>query len=313
MKTLRQAFVTAAVAGLLAALGAAAAEVPFSLVGRWEGATVVHPAEVEVDFVLQVAEGTTDHFRGTISFPPQGPKEYPLDSLVFEGNHVSFVTTDEAGVASMFDGELQPDQRVTGKVKVREKSYPFVMARRSAGPSSPEVAVRALSADGKELKELFNQDSGKARLVMIFSPTCGVCRMGAGLVQRYVLDTIDDPKVRIYVVWEAIDKGDSEQEAAKAAAFLPDERVTHFWSTDRFTGRAFQAALGLEGAPAWDVILLFPADLRWQPGSVPQPSDFMHNLPQRLPKEKTLNGATLAQKVKSILVSLPEVKAAARR
>lgn len=302
MKIKRRIAVLAIIAGLHPMLEASATETLPSLEGNWEGATLVRPAEVEVGFVLKVANGTTESFQATISFPSQGPKEHPIDSLVFEGSHVAFVTIDESGVASAFQGEVQSDGSVAGTVKVQEKSYPFVMSRRSADKSHrAQPAVRPLSTQGDELLALFNQDADKVRLVMILAPTCGVCRMGAGLVQRYVLDKIDDPRVRVYVVWEGVVKEDSAQGAAKAAVFVPDERATHFWSADRFTGRTFQNAVGLEGSPAWDVVLIFPADRRWDAGAPPHPSDFMHNLPKRLPAEKTLNGEALAAQVRALL------------
>ena len=43
-----------------------------------------------------------------------------------------------------------------------------------------------------------------------------------------------------------------------ASRLLADSRVVQFWSSKRFTGNAFQEALGLERALPWDVVLVFP-------------------------------------------------------
>jgi len=82
-----------------------------------------------------------------------------------------------------------------------------------------------VSSDGRELREVFNQDSGNTRLVMILSPTCMVCRMGARIVERHVLEHVADPRLSVYVIWEPTSSRDSLQAAQEASTLLSDQRI----------------------------------------------------------------------------------------
>lgn len=294
-------------AGLLAALAPAAlfGEIGDSgsprLTGSWKGSTLVKPARIEVDFRLVVTREDPQSFAGSLSFPTQGPKEYALETLTRQGNTVAFSSTDEENVVSAFEGQLSADGReVKGIVKVRGKEYPFAMTRDEGGSAPRSPSLWKLSAEGQELKELFNLDDGKVRLLLILAPTNGTCRMGANLVERYVLDRIDDPRLAVYVVWEPRDPADTEEKARGAARFLSDPRVSHFWAGNGFAGKEFKNVIGFTGeSPAIDVYLLFPAEGRWT-GPAPAPTSFMHYRPE-LPKERAMHAENLAGEVEALL------------
>ncbi len=65
-----------------------------------------------------------------------------------------------------------------------------------------------------------------------------------------------------------------------------------------WVGEAFQAPIGLDTEPAWDVYLVYERDASWNEDSPPEPSFFMHRLGGRLPPELHLDGPTLADHVR---------------
>lgn len=269
------------------------------LAGTWDGAIVVRPAAFEVDVVLEVeGEGTTA--AGFLSVPTQGVERKSLDSLSVEGRRLRFAYTDRTGTAR-FDGELdEAGERIQGVVHEAGQELVFHLARRS-GPPPPVAEPTPLGPGGvAALREAFNRDRGAVRLVIILSPTCHICKVGARLVQRYVLEREEADDLRVYLVWEPILEADDGAAAGAAAALVRDPRVAQFWASDRSVGEAFRDPLGLAaGSPAWDVFLLFGPEAVWD-DTAPEPAFFMHNHPE-LPEARRLDGEALAREVAALL------------
>jgi hypothetical protein len=142
------------------------------------------------------------------------------------------------------------------------------------------------------------------RLIAVLSATNVVCRSGAGILERYVLDEIKNPRLAVYVVWEPVEGSDTEEAAAMSSRILKDPRAVQFLARDRFVGESFAPALGSSGTPAWDVFLLFPAGARWD-GTVPVPLYLTSNRPdlEPSPSRPRLNGKTIAAKVEQALAA----------
>lgn len=134
--------------------------------------------------------------------------------------------------------------------------------------------------------------------------------MSARVVQRYVLQSMADPRLAVFVVWEKIGSHDSPEAARKSALLLPDPRVHFFWSGERYAGKAFQTTLGIQGMPAWDVFVVYGPGRIWAGDTPPAPDYFMHNQPSHseLPKDRLLNGMRMAAEVKALLAksALPQ-------
>jgi len=93
-----------------------------------------------------------------------------------------------------------------------------------------------------------------------------------------VLAQVDDPRLRVLVVWLPIMESDTALAARQAESLLRDGRVRQFWDGSGGLGRALGDALAIPGdAVAWDVYLLYGAGQRWQ-APAPKPIFWMHQL-----------------------------------
>jgi hypothetical protein len=275
-----------------------------AVTGRWEGIVQVRAAVHEIDFSVEVRPVADGKLGGSITFLTQDDPPQPLDSVKVNGNEVTITTHDPQGVVSSFQGRLAADGTMSGELAEGDGRYPFSAHRQEHPSVAPAGNLQDLAPTGANLVDLFNKDRGKVRLVAILSPTCPMCKNGSRILERYVLERISDPNLRVYIVWENIRTDDSRQHALKSAAFAADPRVTNFWSEKRVMGEAFKEKVGFKTSPAWDVFLLFPAGTVWEKGAVPTPSELMCNLmgsPEDSAKLPRFNGAQLQEQVKAML------------
>jgi len=284
----------------------AAAEESASVIGTWAGFVQVRPAEYEVDFQLKIERNKDGSLKGWVSYPSEGIKDQALEKIAMgEGRTVTFLARDDKGVESAYQGWLSDDGRqIDGDLAESGQHFNFKLERGDGRWLHAASELKTLSPAGTELLSAFNEDRGRVRLLLILSPTCPMCLSSVGVVQRYLLDSIQDANLRVYVIWEAIGATDDRAKAQSASTLISDSRVRQFWSPDRFAGKVFQGAVGIKDSPAWDVFLLFAADKSWTPGAAPAADSFMHNLfgHAELPKERHLNGALLAKEVQAQLM-----------
>lgn len=125
------------------------------------------------------------------------------------------------------------------------------------------------------------------------------------MVHEQVLKRVDDADLRVYVLWEAILRSDSERAARRATMLLPDPRVVHFWAPSVETPEIFRQALPLEEGPAWDVYLVYPPGVTWTGTAPPEPAYYMHQLSGRLPAALHLQGDSLAARVRQAAGAAP--------
>jgi hypothetical protein len=299
---MRTSILAAALCGLAFLTGPAeGAEAP-RLDGHWEGVIILRPGEFEVDMKLDIVRAADGSLTGRLSYPNQGAKEYGLDTAKIDDAGFLITSTDEQGVVSVFQGRTITDANVLqGELAEGGRKASFELRRTDPATRKPPV-VQNLSGNGAELKALFNQDREKVRVLMILSPTCAICRMGARLVERHLVDQLWDPGLSIYIVWERINNQDNQETAAQAAALLSDLRIHHFWSPEPFASTAFKAPVGGQRTTAWDVFLVFGKGRQWM-DAAPAIDVFMHNQKQELPKDRLLNAVTLAGEVKGLLAA----------
>ncbi len=140
-----------------------------------------------------------------------------------------------------------------------------------AGADGPFVA---LDGAAQPLKNAFNADAGKVRLLMYVSPTCGECLRGAKLAQNQVLATIGDPTLRVYVVW-APKNGGREQDVGRVTQIVTDPRAAQYWDGHRVLTDAYDRMLALSG-PCAGIFMLYGRQARWE-GAAPPQADYLED------------------------------------
>lgn len=307
----RHAVKTAALLALLWPMVPAAAPAA-SPEGLWEGVISFQHAQAETEIVVELARDASGGLVGLLDVPYQAAHGVPLREVKAEGSAVSFAEISQSGdreVRSTFRGTLSADGKtIRGDYVDGEKNatHPFRLERKGDPGTewkkpSVEAPVHDLSDNGAELREAFNREADKVRLVYLFSPTCPVCLQNSRLTQRYVLGPIQDGRLRVFAVWGPMQEKETAADAKAASVFLPDPRVTHFWTDDHVLANAYKAPLGLAGdpEPAWDVYMLFPPGVRWGE-SPPAPSYFMW-VEKNLPAATRFNAEKLGEQVRRLL------------
>ncbi len=90
---------------------------------------------------------------------------------------------------------------------------------------------------------------------------------------------------------------DFERSVPKATELLPDERVIHYWDSEKKLSEAFKPVLELNQT-VWDVYMLYPPESEWKEPP-PKPVYWMHQL--GIESAPTLKGETLAGEVRKLL------------
>ena len=139
------------------------------------------------------------------------------------------------------------------------------LARRGSKESPP---MQDLSST-EQLKQRFQQDSGKVRLIALVSPICPECRRGFADMQS-VLKDIPDSRLRAYIVWLPMFPGDSRSWAQTRSDEFRDDRLSYYWDGSRLTGEEWRKVLGIDRT-AWDVYFLYGSGSQWD-GAAPAPS-----------------------------------------
>jgi hypothetical protein len=123
------------------------------------------------------------------------------------------------------------------------------------------------------------------------------------VVSRYVMKPIDDPRLRLYLVWGPMEEEDTEADARKATVNMPDPRATQFWTDDDGLADSWARVLGVvDDETGYDLYMIFPPGVRWEKDP-PIPSYFMWIEKQGLPKETKFNGVVFAEQVRRFLDS----------
>lgn len=191
---------------------------------------------------------------------------------------------------------------------------PVLQGQEPAGQTSPAPEASAdvesgatddhltdlIDGDLTALVERFDQDVGKARLVVILSPTCGACVAGARVVHDQLTSGLaGQDGIRVYVVWTIALPGDDRSAALRAGASLVDPRVHQYWDPMGALGHAYGTYLPLPdyGVFAWDVYLLYHRFARWG-DEVPPFMAWWHKFAD---DERTLDGPDLCSEVATLM------------
>jgi hypothetical protein len=292
---------------LLSILGAcstaALASQDTKLAGHWEGALVITAAELEVDVQVDFS-GPGRQSKGQLWFPITADGAHELESFDVQGSHVSFSVRDKDGVVSAFDGSLTPDgASLQGSMRENGKLTPFALHRVEAAKPLPEAPIYKLAGDGIQLKTAFNNDIGKTRMLLLLNLGSFSSRVALRIIERFVMEQVNDPDLRVYVVWTAPDLPEVSKALQQEAALAPDPRITRFWSTNRSLGNLFESMLA-PYKPVANPCLLFGPEKSWG-SSAPIPDRVRMSgrggAKRPVIPDQKLNGIDLAMDVQFLL------------
>jgi len=165
-------------------------------------------------------------------------------------------------------------------------------ALRSKSSAAPPH-IQTLGTSLSPLKEEFNDDPSKPRLLALFSPTCEGCIYGAKALQHEAQKISGlAQSTKLLIVWVSMLETDNEMEGRKAAAIFDSPGVRHFYDGNNEVGRLLRAEQfpnavrdALQILPAdhpmrktlerkkdlppekmgvWDSVLIFPPGVKWE-------------------------------------------------
>ncbi len=278
--------------------------------GLWLGAVVYEEAKKELEIVVELAPAAGGALAGTIDLPSFRIEYRPLEEVGVDGRAITFLfrhdsETRGAKAPFLFKGTLGEDgTTITGIFTEFVGEMPFRLERIgdafSERPSRATPPVTPMAAGGAELRDAFNRDAGRVRMLLMLSPRCGICLASATMIQRYVFDRIEGPGLAGYVVWGPMLGDETAEHADTATGFLNDPRVGHFWTPEHTLALALSGPVGMPAdEPAWDVFLLYPPEAAWG-DKPPKPAVVMH-VDRPLPEEQRLDARELHARAAELL------------
>jgi len=156
------------------------------------------------------------------------------------------------------------------------------------------------------LRDRFNQDAGKVRLIVIVDPTCPPCRWGASEIQKQVLATIPSNRLAVYVVWIPVlnfqDEATLQRNGLKESSRISDSRAIHYIDPNGFSGKQYSAVMNVPyHAPAWDMYFAFGSDVRWE-DRAPTPTEWMYQ-GEGFDRAHLLDGHKFAEQIQKLLAT----------
>lgn len=149
------------------------------------------------------------------------------------------------------------------------------------------------------LRDAFNSNQGKVRIVTLLSPSCGYCVKGYRYMRK-IFDEVDDDDLRMYVVWLPMLSEDSKAVAERISGEAADTRIVcQSWDEDRLTGKAWRDLMDMDGI-AWDVYYLYDRDASWD-DSEPTPPDYWEHQLSELGSDRFLSYDTFKSHVVDML------------
>jgi len=152
---------------------AAPAQAPINakLAGHWEGAVIRTLGKDETDFTIDLAPQEGGGLSGKMTILMIGMRNKPLDKVTVDGASITFEEANE-GARRVFQGKLSDDgERISGELQRGDRKTPFELDRRERAHAPAESELIDLSADSRELRQLFDQEKGTVRVLMLLSPT----------------------------------------------------------------------------------------------------------------------------------------------
>ena len=141
-----------------------------------------------------------------------------------------------------------------------------------AGPS-----YVVMGEDLQQLKDDFNANEGRVRLLFISGPTCGICLRGmADLNDAFIAASQGDSRLVTFVVHVPA-LGAREEHVAATIPLLQGPRIHHYWEDSGIIGQHFSEVMEVE-MYVWDFWMIYGPEVRWDGVLPPAPDYYEHQL-----------------------------------
>jgi hypothetical protein len=185
-----------------------------------------------------------------------------------------------------------------------EHSEPSRMTPARAAAAGFPQPVTALGGSMSPLRDEFNAHADRWRVVLVVSPTCNECVLGARAVEREIMARYPAERVHAEVVWIPMLSGDDEAAASASTATIGRANARHFYDSVQAVGWAYERgpfatmderaetalpashrlhdAWEKRGAdrPQWDLYMMYAPGVRWdeQRTAPPAPTAWIRHL-----------------------------------
>ena len=144
-------------------------------------------------------------------------------------------------------------------------------------PAAPRSQLVVMNDDLQQLKDDFNANQGRVRLLFLSGPTCGICLRGmADLNDEYLAEMQNDDRLMTFVV-HVPTMGAKQHHAVDAIPLLDGPRVNHYWEETGIIGQHYSKIMDVE-AYVWDFWAIYEPDAAWDEVLPPRPAYYEHQL-----------------------------------
>lgn len=144
--------------------------------------------------------------------------------------------------------------------------------------AQPDIDYYVLDESLSLLKQDFNENKDKVRLLFIVGDTCGICLRGvADLNDAFIAKAQADDRLLTLVVHVPV-LGAEERHMEQAIPLLQGPRIIHYWDETGISGELLMEPLQTNGVYAWDVWLAYGPNVEWTGDVPPEPDFWMHQL-----------------------------------
>jgi hypothetical protein len=178
----------------------------------------------------------------------------------------------------------------------------------TTGSEAPSELL-ILGDDLRQLKDDFNANQGRVRLLFLSGPTCGICLRGmADLNDEFLATRQHDERLVTFVV-HVPTLGAAENHARDSIPLLDGPRIHHYWEDSGIIGQHFSEVMDVD-MYVWDFWAIYGPDRVWDGSLPPAPDYYEHQLGvssnrfRGFPRELVLDAGRFAAKTFEFLDKL---------
>jgi hypothetical protein len=156
-----------------------------------------------------------------------------------------------------------------------------------------------MGEDLRQLRDDFNANEGRVRLLFLSGPTCGICLRGmADLNDAFVAASQHDDRLVTFVV-HVPTLGAREEHVADTIPLLDGPRVHHYWEDSGIIGNHYRDVMEVD-VYVWDFWAIYGPTATWEETLPPKPDYYEHQLSGFIdmaggfPREKMLDAQRFA-------------------